>query len=69
MFLYYINLDSNIQSLQECNVSLQPGDVVYMTAFVDLNEMYVRKLENHNDEFDKFLDMVNEFCSSGEYRI
>lgn len=45
--------------------SMLPGSIVYMTGFVDLNEMYVRKLEDHNDEFDQFLDTVNGFCLSG----
>lgn len=46
--------------------TLLPGSVVYMSGFVSINEMYVRKVEDHNDEFDEFLDMVNEFCLSGK---
>lgn len=70
-FLYYIYillLDSQFQSLTVCNgMSIQPGSVVYMTAFVDLNEMYVRKLEDYNEEYHNLLDKVNEFCLSGKY--
>lgn len=45
-----------------------PGSVVYMTGFVDLNEIYIRKLEDYNDEYHTFLDKVNEFCQSGKYQ-
>lgn len=48
--------------------SLLPGSAVYMTGFVGLNEIYVRKLEDHNDEFEKFLEVVNEHCSSGKLK-
>lgn len=46
--------------------SLLPGCKVYMTGFCSLEEIYVRKLEDHNDEFEKFLDRVNDFCLSGK---
>lgn len=45
---------------------MHPGDIVYMTAFVDLKEIYIRKVEDYNDEFDNFLEKVNEFYSSGK---
>lgn len=48
--------------------SLLPGSAVYITAFVSLDEIYIRKLEDHNDDFDNFLEMVNKFCSSGKYK-
>lgn len=38
-----------------------------MTAFVDLNEMYIKKLEDYNDNYHNFLDKVAEYCSSGKY--
>lgn len=57
-------LDSQVHT--ELNgASLQPGSVVYMTAFVDLNELYIRKVEDYNDEYHNFLDKVNKFCLSG----
>lgn len=37
-----------------------------MTAFVDLNEIYVRKIEDCNDEYHQLLDEVNNFCLSGK---
>lgn len=46
-------------------IPLPPGSAVYMTSFVDLNEIYIRKIEDHNDEFENFLDKINSFCLSG----
>ncbi|XP_015365660.1 PREDICTED: uncharacterized protein LOC107162970 [Diuraphis noxia] len=55
------------QSLVECNVTtLKPGSVVYLTAFVNMDEMYIRKIEDYNDEFQNLLDKVNEFCLSAK---
>lgn len=51
--------------LKPIETSLMPGSAVYMTGFVDLTEIYVRKLEDHNDEFETLLEMVNTFCQSG----
>lgn len=45
--------------------SLSPGSIVYMTGFVDFNEIYIRKIEDYNDEFEHFLDKINSFCLSG----
>ena len=65
---YYVTLILD-QSLVECNVTtLKPGSVVYLTAFVNMDEMYIRKLEDYNDEFHNLLDKVNEFCLSGKYK-
>lgn len=46
--------------------ALLPRSVVYMTGFSSLNEIYIRKLEDYNDEFDTLLNMVNAFCLSGK---
>lgn len=63
-----IILDSPIESSLTCHSSsLEPGNMVYMTAFVNLNEMYIRKLEDYNDDFNNFLDKVDQYCSSGKY--
>lgn len=65
--LYKLTLGYHIQSLPEYNgVSIQPGTVVYMTACVDLNEIYIRKLEDYNDEYHNFVEKVNEFCLSSK---
>lgn len=45
---------------------LQPGDGVYITAFYDLNEIYIRKLDDHTSELDEFLDEVHKYCSLGK---
>lgn len=47
---------------------MKPGSVVYLTAFVNMDEMYIRKIEDYNDEFQNILDKVNEFCLSGKYK-
>lgn len=49
--------------------SLLPGCAVYMCGYESLNVIYVRKLEDHNDEFDALLDAVHNFCLSGTYRF
>ncbi|KAL4112570.1 hypothetical protein QTP88_016325 [Uroleucon formosanum] len=55
------------QSLVDCNVTtLKPGSEVYLTAFVNMDKMYIRKLEDYNDEFLNLLDKVNEFCLSAK---
>jgi hypothetical protein len=38
-----------------------------MTAFVDLNEMYIRKLEDYNDDYHNFLDEVDKYCLLGKH--
>lgn len=48
---------------------LPSGSIVYMTGVVDLKEIYIRKLEDHDDDHEQFLDMVNEFCASGKYKL
>lgn len=48
---------------------LPSGSIVYMTGVVDLKEIYIRKLEDHDDDHEQFLDMVNEFCSSGKFKL
>lgn len=48
---------------------MKPGSVVYLTAFVSMDEMYIRKWEDYNDEFHNLLDKINEFCSSGKYEF
>lgn len=45
-----------------------PGNLVYMTGFVDFDEVYIRKLEDYNDNYHTFLDKVNAFCLSGNYK-
>ncbi|XP_022162071.1 uncharacterized protein LOC111027893 isoform X3 [Myzus persicae] len=61
-----IEIDEEFKSV-ECNViTLKPGSVVYLTAFVSMDEMYIRKWEDYNDEFHNLLDKINEFCSSAE---
>lgn len=45
--------------------AILPGSIVYMTGFVGLNEIYVRRVEDYNEKFEQLLNIVNEHCSSG----
>lgn len=47
--------------------ALLPGSVVYITGFGSLNEIYIRKLEDYNDDLQTFLNMVKAFCLSGKF--
>lgn len=60
------NLGSKIMP-EHIGNALLPRSIVYMTSFASLNEIYIRKLEDYNDEFETFLNMVNAFCLSGKY--
>ncbi|XP_026816248.1 uncharacterized protein LOC113555865 isoform X3 [Rhopalosiphum maidis] len=59
-----VKSDSLDMPEQQLECLLPSGSTVYMTGVVDLKEIYVRKLADHDDDHEKFLDMVNEFCSS-----
>lgn len=54
---------------EQIEYSLPSGSLVYMTGVVDLKEIYIRKLEDHDDNHEHFLDMINEFCASGKYKL
>lgn len=55
--------------LEPLECPLLPGSIVYMTGVVDLKEIYIRKVEDHNESHEKFLDLVDEFCSKGKYKL
>lgn len=50
--------------IEHVEISLLPGSVVYITSFVDLNEIYIRKIEDYNHEYEIFLEKINSFCLS-----
>lgn len=52
------------KSLYETNI-LKDGDLVYITAYIDLHNIFVRKISDNNDEFQKLIERVNTFCSLG----
>lgn len=54
------------QNIVESNkkYKLKSGDIVYITAYIDLCNIYVRKV-NDNDDFKKLNKIVDDFCSSG----
>lgn len=47
--------------------SLQPGTTVYMTAFIDFDEIYIRKIDDYDDQFEEFIYQVNVHCLTGNY--
>lgn len=48
---------------------LKNGDIVYITAYVDLYNIFVRKIDDNNSEFQELIKKVNDYCISGEYFI
>lgn len=44
--------------------TLKNGDLVYITAYIDLCNIFVRKIDDI-DEFRKFSERVNTYCSLG----
>ncbi|XP_050543343.1 uncharacterized protein LOC126906674 isoform X2 [Daktulosphaira vitifoliae] len=57
--------DTNTNEFVDTLSLLKSGDIVYMTAFIDLNNIFVRKVEDHNDEFVKLIERVHTYCSLG----
>lgn len=39
--------------------------MVYITAYVDIYNIFVRKVDDNNDEFQKLIEKVNTYCSLG----
>ncbi|VVC36208.1 Hypothetical protein CINCED_3A022077 [Cinara cedri] len=56
-------IDNRVQS-KFIGTCLQPGTIVYMTAFNDFNDIYIRKIDDYNDEYHNLIERVHEFCLS-----
>lgn len=54
----------NLPAYNEIN-PFKNGDNVYITAYVDPHCIYIRKIDDNNDEFQKLIERVNSFCSLG----
>jgi len=63
-------VSQNIQD-ERCNETntLKNGDTVYITAYIDVYNIFVRKVKDNNDVFIKFIESVNSYCSSGQYNV
>jgi len=48
---------------------LKNGDIVFITAYIDLHNIFVRKLEDNNVEFENLIKSVNDCCILGQYFI
>jgi len=62
---------SEVQEPKLCNETniLKSGDIVFITAYIDLYNIFVRKLEDNNAEFQNLIESVNAYCISGQYFI
>lgn len=52
----------------ETNI-LKNGDIVCITTYVDLFNIFVRKIDDDNAEFHELLEKVNTYCSLGDYLL
>lgn len=46
-------------------MGLKNGDSVYITMFIDVHHIFVRKVEDEDKHFQNFIENVNSYCSSG----
>lgn len=60
-----VDIHEKIEALKEKSSKLKIGDTVFITTFVDVHNIFVRKVEDDTDEFSNFIEKVNSFCSSG----
>lgn len=49
--------------------TLKNGDLVYITTFIDVHKIFVRKVDDETEEFSNFIERVNLYCSAGIYYI
>lgn len=71
MYFYLLLFSESIEPILSPNIvetnktsQLKSGDIVYITAYIDLCNIYVRKV-NDNDDFKNLNKIVNDFCCSG----
>lgn len=62
-----IILDNHLNKEYNDNkvVRLKNGDSVYITMFIDVHHIFVRKVEDEDESFQNFIANVNSYCSSG----
>lgn len=60
----YLLLDS-----PETVQGLNKGDIVYISSFVDLQNLYVRRINNNTDKFKSFLENFSSSCALGKYKF
>lgn len=60
-FLEHFDNTFNYENLPK----LKNGDIVFITTFIDVHHIFVRKVEDENDEFLSFIENVHLYCSSG----
>lgn len=48
---------------------LSKGDIVYISSFVDIHSIYVRRINNGTDRFKSFLEKFSSCCALGTYNF
>lgn len=71
VLLFYLFLFINLNKCSlldspEAVQMLSKGDIVYITSFVDLQTVYVRRINNGTDKFKSFLENFSSRCALGK---
>lgn len=61
------NLSKEIIHSDNNSSKLKNGDLIYMTTFIDVHHIFVRKVKDETDDFFDFIESVNLYCSAGIY--
>lgn len=64
-FVENVEIHNEIFNNAACLPKLKNGDSVYITAFVDVHNVFVQKVDDNTDEFCNFIKKVDLFCSAG----
>lgn len=72
--ILFINVLDDLPSNDKYSVESLPklivGDSVYITIFYDVHHIFVRKIEEYEDEiFENFIAKVDSYCSAGTNQI
>lgn len=57
--VYYLDSPETVQMLNK-------EDIVYISTFVDLQAIYVRRINNGTDKFKSFLENFSSSCELGK---
>lgn len=60
LLIFFLDSPETVQML--CK-----GDIVYIASFIDLQNVYVRRINNGTDKFKSFLENFSSFCALGKY--
>lgn len=57
--IYYLDSPETVQMLSK-------GDIVYISMFVDLHAIYIRRINNGTDKFKSYLENFSSSCVLGK---